>query len=458
MKKLKVLTALFIALMMVLTACGGGKTDTTSDSGANGGDNTTGKEETSDLDRPPEEDEAAAIDLGGRKIRMAAWWDLKPAGNTAGEKASLEKRAELEKKYNFKFEYLNVPFGEYWDKFTTTVLAGEPFADILIMEYKRAIVPAKQGQLLPLREFTNPTNDINNEQKIVRKLPPLGGEEYAFGNPGVSVVGMHYNRDVFKRLGLPDLQELYNKGEWTWEKFLEIAKLATRDTDNDGKIDVYGFSGSAFDVARHFAASNGIAFVDPNSLEDTSDDPRMVETLEFVNRLYNVENVVKTKSGNKMEWTELDTFKDGDVAMSIQYDWSIGDLTFEAGVVPVPLGPQGTPQYTYANAALNGWFIPKGVEQPNIVYQIFEEMSNLPPTEEYLGQDWLESRYKTEEDIQMGIEHINGTGMIFIEEGIPDYPFFSIIDEIIVQNQSVTATLEKYKAQAQAALDKVTAK
>lgn len=458
MKKLKVLTALFIALMMVLTACGGGKTDTTSDSGANGGDNTSGKEETSDLDRPPEEDEAAAIDLGGRKIRMAAWWDLKPAGNTAGEKASLEKRAELEKKYNFKFEYLNVPFGEYWDKFTTTVLAGEPFADILIMEYKRAIVPAKQGQLLPLREFTNPTNDINNEQKIVRKLPPLGGEEYAFGNPGVSVVGMHYNRDVFKRLGLPDLQELYNKGEWTWEKFLEIAKLATRDTDNDGKIDVYGFSGSAFDVARHFAASNGIAFVDPNSLEDTSDDPRMVETLEFVNRLYNVENVVKTKSGNKMEWTELDTFKDGDVAMSIQYDWSIGDLTFEAGVVPVPLGPQGTPQYTYANAALNGWFIPKGVEQPNIVYQIFEEMSNLPPTEEYLGQDWLESRYKTEEDIQMGIEHINGTGMIFIEEGIPDYPFFSIIDEIIVQNQSVTATLEKYKAQAQAALDKVTAK
>jgi multiple sugar transport system substrate-binding protein len=460
MKKVKVLTALLISLMIVLTACGGGgKSDGAAEQEGSGGNTVStesgGEEQTSDLEAPPEDDAPAEIDLGGRTIKMAAWWDLKPAGNTAGEKASLEKREELEKKYNFKFEYLNVPFEEYWDKFTTTVLAGEPFADILIMEYKRAIVPAKQGQLLPLREFTNPTSDINNEQRLVRKLPTLAGEEYAFNNPGVSVVGVHYNRDIFKRLGLPDLQELYNKGEWTWEKFIEIARQATRDTDNDGKVDVYGLSGSAFDMARHFAASNGIAFVDPNTLEDTSDDPKMIEALEFVNRIYNVENVIKNKSGDKLAWQELDTFKDGDVAMSIQYDWSVGDLTFEVGVVPVPQGPQGSPQYTYANAALNAWFIPKGVQDPHHVYRIFEEMSDLPPTEEYLGQDWLESRYMTEEDIRIGLEHINGTGMIFVEEGIPDYPFFSMMGEIFNDNQSVTATIEKYKNEAVAALEKV---
>jgi multiple sugar transport system substrate-binding protein len=208
-------------------------------------------------------------------------------------------------------------------------------------------------------------------------------------------------------------------------------------------------------MARHFAASNGIAFVDPNTLEDTSDDPKMIEALEFVNRIYNVENVIKNKSGDKLAWQELDTFKDGDVAMSIQYDWSVGDLTFEVGVVPVPQGPQGSPQYTYANAALNAWFIPKGVQDPHHVYRIFEEMSDLPPTEEYLGQDWLESRYMTEEDIRIGLEHINGTGMIFVEEGIPDYPFFSMMGEIFNDNQSVTATIEKYKNEAVAALEKV---
>lgn len=453
MKNLKVLSILMIVLMLVVvTACGsngGNDAGNTNPPADNAGDNTTVKEE------PPAVEEPVVVDLGGRTIRIAAWWDGKPKGETAGEKAQLDKMAELEKKYNFKFEFLNIPFEEYMDKFTTTVLAGDPFADVAIMEYKRAIVPVKEGQVLPLSEFTTATNDINNEQKLVVKLPPIGGGEYAFNSPGVSVVGLHYNRDVFKKLGLPDLQDIYIKGEWTWEKFLEIAKQATRDTDNDGKIDVYGYSGWPADTARHFGAANGVSFVDDATLKDNSSDPRLIETLEFVNRIVNVENVNKVKSGNKMDWNETNTFKDGDVAMSIMYDWNVGELSFEAGVVPIPLGTQGNREHTYANTALNGWFIPKGVKDPQIVYQIFEEMRDVPPTEEYLGQDWMESRYKTEADIQLALEHINGTGMISIEEGIPDYPFYAIMDEIIVQNQSVTATVEKYKAQGQAALDKI---
>jgi multiple sugar transport system substrate-binding protein len=449
MRRLKVLTLVLFVMVMIVSACSsGGSSEPT----AKPSDSTA---PPATVEPTPSEEPAKTIDLGGRTIRIAAWWDEKPKGETAGEKARLEKMAQLEKDYNFTFEFINVPFEEYMDKFTTTVLAGEPFADVLIMEYKRAIVPVKAGQVLPISEFTTAANDINNEQKLVTKLPALGGGEYSFNSPGVSVVGLHYNRDLFKRLGLPDLQELYNKGEWTWDSFLDIAKQATRDTDNDGKIDTFGYSGWPADLARHFAAANGIAFVDDATMTDMSTDPKMIETLELVNRVINVENVTKVKTGNKMDWNETNTFKDGDVAMGIQYDWNIGDLTFEVGVVPIPKGPSGDGQHTYANTALNGWFIPKGVKDPQIVYQIFEEMRNVPPTEEYLGQDWLESRYKTEADIAMALEHINGTGKISVEEGIPDYPFFAIMDDIIVNNQSVTATVEKYKAEAQASLDKV---
>lgn len=448
MRKLKVLTLVLFVMVLIVSACSGG-----------GGSEPTNKpsepNETPATAEPSPTEEVKSINLDGRKIRIAAWWDEKPKGETAGELARLEKMAQLEKDYNFTFEFINIPFEEYMDKFTTTVLAGEPFADVVVMEYKRAIVPVKAGQVLPISDFVTAANDINNEQKLAIKLPPLGGGEYAFSPPNVSVVGLHYNRDLFKRLGLPDLQELYNNGEWTWDKFLDIAKQATRDTDNDGKNDTFGYAGWAADMARHFAASNGVSFVDDATMTDQSSDPKMIEALEFVNRVLNVENVAKVKSGNKMDWNETMTFKDGDVAMSIQYDWNIGDLTFEVGVVPLPKGPQNDGKHTYANTALNGWFIPKGVEDPQIVYQIFEEMRDVPPTEEYLGQDWLESRYKTEADIAMALEHVNGTGMISIEEGIPDYPFYTIMDEIIVNSQSVTATVEKHKAEAQAALDKV---
>ena len=79
----------------------------------------------------PAEPEAEPVDLGGRVIKVASWWDLKPVEAQQREKARLEKIAEIEKKYNCKIEFVNVPFEEYMNKFTTSVLAGEPFADIV---------------------------------------------------------------------------------------------------------------------------------------------------------------------------------------------------------------------------------------------------------------------------------------------------------------------------------------
>jgi multiple sugar transport system substrate-binding protein len=452
MRQMKVLSLLLVAIMLVLTACGGGNNG---NNNANTPANTSNTPANTPAEEEPAADpEPAPVDLGGRTIKVAAWWDPKPPGNTAGEKARLDKFAELEAKYNFKFEFLNIPFEEYMDKFTTSTLAGEPFADIAIMELKRALPVVKQGLVLPISEFTAATDDINNEQRLMRKLPAIGGVEYSFGEPGVQIVGMYYNRDLVKKLGVQDPQELYAAGQWTWDKFIELAKAATRDTDNDGKVDTFGYAGWAADAARHLGVSNGALFVNED-LTMGMTDPKMIEALEFTNRLFNVENVVKVKSGNKMDWNETNTFKDGDVLMSINYDWNVGDLTFEVGVVPNPAGPQSDGKHTYANTGQNGWFIPKGVKDANVLYSIFEQSFDIPPTEEYLGQDWLESRFKTEADITMARENVNGTGRLALEEGVPDFPFYAIMDEVIIQNQSVSATIEKHKAAGESALAKV---
>ena len=459
MKKMKVLSLLLIAVMLVLAACGGGsggsKNNSDSGSGSNSGAQTenTGSSNSGGASGGSEEaDEPEPIDLGGRTIRVAAWWDPKPAGNTVDEQARLEKIAELEQKYNFTFEWITVPYEEYMDKLTTSTLSGEPFADIAIIEYRRVIPLIKQGLVLPISEFTTATDDINNEQRLLTKLPAIGGGEYSFYPPFVSIFGMYYNRELVKRLGVKDPQELFEAGQWNWETFLDLAKQATRDTDNDGVIDVYGYSGWAADAARHFGVANGVLFVNED-LTLGMDDPRMIEALEFVNRLYNVENVVKVKTGNKMDWTEGNTFKDGDVLMALNFDWNLDNLTFEVGVVPNPPGPQSDGKYTFANTTQNGWFMLKGVKDPQIVYSIFEQSYDIPSTAEYEAQDWLESRFQTEKDIEIALNHINGTGRISIEEGIQDFPFYAIMDEIIIQNQSVSATIEKYKQAAEAALE-----
>ncbi|SFJ33564.1 extracellular solute-binding protein [Paenibacillus sp. UNC496MF] len=471
MKKVKALTFLLATTMLTLTACGGGSnnaggnaannppandasTGTAAGNDAAANNASAGNDASGNNAAATNEDAPAPIDLGGREIHISAWWDGMPKGDTADSKKALDKLHEIEKKYNVKIKYDNIPFDKYMDKFTTAALSGTPMADISILEFKRALAPIKQGLILPLSEYTQGTSDINNEQEHTIKLPQLLGDEYFFGGKGVSTVGMFYNRDLFKKLGLPDPQDLYAGGQWNWDKFLEVAKQATTDTNNDGKPDTWGFSDWAPGAARDFGVTNGALFVN-DDLTVGFTDPKMIETLEFINRLYNKENVVKVKKGDKNSWDETSTFKDGDVAMSSNFDWNVGGLPFEVGVVPNPQGPSGDGKFTYANTAQNGWVIPKGVKDPQIVYQIYEELQDVPSTEEYLGQNGLEALFKNQADIDMALQHINNTGRISLEEGVADYPWFSILDDIIKKNQSVTATVKKYEAPAQTALDKL---
>ncbi|MNC78652.1 hypothetical protein D3C75_1309170 [compost metagenome] len=52
-------------------------------------------------------------------------------------------------------------------------------------------------------------------------------------------------------------------------------------------------------------------------------------------------------------------------------------------------------------------------------------------------------------------EHIAGTGRILLDDAYAGYPIGDYVNDIIKNNASVTATAEKYKAQAQAAVDKL---
>ena len=42
---------------------------------------------------------------------------------------------------------------------------------------------------------------------------------------------------------LENPQDLYDRGEWTWEKFREYCRILTKDTDGDNNIDQWGYSG-----------------------------------------------------------------------------------------------------------------------------------------------------------------------------------------------------------------------
>ncbi len=51
-----------------------------------------------------------------------------------------------------------------------------------------------------------------------------------------------YNKNLLNKNGLEDPYDLWKSGEWNWEKFEELGRELTQDTDDDGNIDQWGFN------------------------------------------------------------------------------------------------------------------------------------------------------------------------------------------------------------------------
>src|SRR5690606_37730025 len=83
------------------------------------------------------------------------------------------------------------------------------------------------------------------------------GQTYATISIGplATTVVMLWNKDLFEREGFPSLYELMRSGGWTWERMQEIAIGATRETDGDVQIDLWGVGGIISD-ATHFAVTS----------------------------------------------------------------------------------------------------------------------------------------------------------------------------------------------------------
>ena len=66
-----------------------------------------------------------------------------------------------------------------------------------------------------------------------------------------------FNLQMIKDANLEDPRDLYDRGEWTWDKFAEYCQALTKDTNGDGIIDVYGFGGFQQEWFEAMLMSNG---------------------------------------------------------------------------------------------------------------------------------------------------------------------------------------------------------
>lgn len=461
--RIRKMAMLLCALVLLLAACssGGskgadknaaGSSPPASASAEPGGDASGGtgdgaENREDDVYRTPEMD----FDLGGKTIRVVSWWDMTiPEDNPD----NIQRKRNLEAlmaKHNFKIEYIAIDYGEYQQKVTASLLAGEPIGDIVRLG-KTYTIPAlvKQDLLWPVDEYTK--NPIAFNQKVTNEYFTYKGRGYGFSeNHANLVMGIFYNRTLMNRLGIKPLQEYVNEDNWNWDTFIQVAKDANRDTNNDGKLDTWGLANS--NLLEFALASNntGLTKEDKQNL----DDPKTLEALHFISRLA-TEQVARPTEGG--DWREPGQFfRQGNTLMYAGALYELSGIKtdmpdYDIGFVPFPKGPS-TDTYHSFEPLFQALTIPKAVPNPEQLLYIWEKINDIDSVYDYPDQATYETLFSNEDDINNA--RMVAENMIVLDHHtFPNLGFYDFVGELN-SGVSVSTVVEKYKPVFQAAIDEV---
>ncbi len=411
-----------------------------------------------------------------RTIRVGSWYDFwydsndkdiysnPNVGDLEDAQMMFDNLKRVEEKYNIRLEYVNLTWEGVTESISTSIMSGTPDCDIYMVDLIGMGVPAMfNGYVACLEDFMPAEADIFNDQTVLKNFKmPDSDQSYFFtsvgGNNGGCLLG--FNADMIDEAGLENPQDLYDRGEWTWEKFREYCRILTKDTDGDTVTDQWGYSGFFTDMFASLLMSNN-AHVAGGEKEGLS-SPATIEVLDFAYQLYQVD-----KTARPFDYANWDLnasiYNTGTVGFWTTQIWFqhanglSSDVGFEIGMVPWPIGPSGNQETNSQVVAGGSWyFIPVGVERPELVLSVFEEIQNWYNGDVTLRDDteWNEDGCETERN--WGYMKAAGETMPWFDLWANVSGLSAIQDVIAVDSDAASTAAqaaEKYKQVVQDYLD-----
>jgi hypothetical protein len=428
MKKLKKFAAVALtgAMALSMAACGSDNKSTTEGATSDTKDTTASSSATSEATTEGGGSTAKTPRHEGdtpRTIRIGTWYDIyydsthkdihddPSVSDEELAQKMFDALKNVEEKYNVRIEYVNLTYDGIQESINTSVLAGKPDCDIYLTEPAFGIPAVANGYATDLSKVLPADADILTDQNYLTTINingidgtyfmlPVGGESV----PGSSYV-LSFNKQMLDDAGLENPNDLYARGEWTWDKWREYLLKLTKDTDGDGVTDVYGF-GSRYDwLFEYLNMSNGTAVASTN--KENLSSKEVGETLDFIYNMYNVDHVANP--WNEDDWNyNQNAYVNGEVACWFEQAWIAdankdAELSFEQIWCPMPIGPSGNVETNARKNSASGaaYFIPQGVEDPYLVYMVFQDYKDYYGDDfelrDYVN-DWWHNNALTEEN------------------------------------------------------------
>lgn len=421
-----------------------------------------------------------------RHITIGSWWvqyydsthtsvedDPSYAGDLPAE-LKFNNVKTIEDKYNVTFAWENLTYAGTKESINVSILAGSPDCDIYLVDLGMAIPAAMNGLATDLKTVLPADDDLFTTQSNITYLDLGDGKACILKRVEAqstveATYPLGFNKQMLEDNNLEDPRELYARGEWTWDKFIEYCQVLTQDTDGDGAVDQYGFGGYHPETFEQLMLSNGgsIAATTTESLSS----PEVGEALQMMQDMYNTYNVCYPyeNDDNVMRYI----YRNGNIgffpaaawilASNADYDYNgaVGTtLEFDICFVQWPVGPSGNQETNKGKISAGEYYIiPAGVEDPETVYHVLYDMWNWYDGDTSIRDDaetlywWYAVTGKDPEIQDQNFDVMFDVGSreqfdLWNSIGV-EYDFISVIEGTMTPAQFQ----ETYKQQVQDALD-----
>jgi multiple sugar transport system substrate-binding protein len=232
------------------------------------------------------------------------------------------------------------PWDAYWDK-KITQAAGDQLPDVFAVNHEAACSYAEAGQIADLTSYlSDPTisellADVNSAS--LQNLN-VSGQQVGFPFASATLL-LFYNKMMFDDAGLD-----YPDPSWTLQDTLDAAAILTKDTNDDGRPDQWGYYPNYYNEETRDAIIHrfGASWFNADGTETLIDSPEAIAAFQFIQDLSYVYEVAPRPQD--VEGIE-NPFAAGLIAMTEDGTFGLSDLRevtdFEWDVTSIPLGFDG---------------------------------------------------------------------------------------------------------------------
>jgi multiple sugar transport system substrate-binding protein len=254
----------------------------------------------------------------------------------------------------------------YWDKLRT-LFAGETPPDIFAMDAPLYPDWVSRKVLLNLQPYIDKTPDFLKDFYPVT-LEAYKRDDGYYGLPrDFQTIVLFYNKDMFDAAGVA-----YPTDKWTLNDLRDAAKKLTKDTNNDGIIDQWGFSSDLVDMELLWSEAvwgYGGDIISADRTKTLLGDEKARGAWHFISDLVLKDKTVPDPT--QVVQFGNDAFGAGVAAMTTIGHWVVpqyAQLKFKWNVAPFPAGPSA--RVTSVNSA--GFVVAKASKNPDAAWEFIQ--------------------------------------------------------------------------------------